>query len=341
MPKRLRLLNMILLLEVFKKKTVKTLFLSIFSLVLSSSVGAAEKAYVHGKTKVQPQASRTTEAAITGTYKKLKNNPVDGYGITFKVTNNIGRKVYVVPFAYIKRFLTDPWHWYKAPILELDVNQFAFADIGTVPSVDDLTTVFGCLRMCDTKEEAEAATYQLSTDDKKIDLDLLSVLNRKEVILHSFQYGVQGERLSYEVVPSHWQKVLPPLDFHVVNATPNPVYVAAFFYGKEQDADEFVPWRFTKTDAYLLEPGKDTLIKVQAIKDPYDWSNVTGFLGVFKENEAKRAKNSTYELLQAREKIVLGPLASLGNKQVVLGSTQYGSDSLFNITTAPASVLAR
>lgn len=347
---------MILLLEVFRK-LVKKLSLVVFvvgfcgtatcamsesspsepEVVVSVKPGtSAKQGYVFGRTKVRPAPSRTTEAAIISSVKKIKRSVTDGYGVTFTVTNKIGRKVFVVPFAHIKRFVTDAWHWFKAPILELDVDQSGFADIGTLPAADDLTTVFGVLRICATREEAEAATYQLTQDAQKVDLDLLSLLNGKGVALHSSKYGVEGERLSYEIIPSHWKQSLPPLDFSVFNSANQPIFVTAFFYGKEQDEDEFAPWRFTKSDVYRLEPGKSTVVKVETIKDPYDLGYLRGFLGVFKEDEAKKSENSTYELLTPHQKIGLGPLISLGNKQVVISSRSYGSDTLFDITTRPA-----
>lgn len=338
LPKKLRRLNMTLLLEVFKKIPVKILMLCVMAGGMPAHLFAPKGMYVFGRTKVQPRPSSTTEAVITGTYKKLKNNPAEGYGISFGVTNTLGRTVYVVPFAHIKRFTTDPWHWYKAPILVLEHGQTAQADLGTVPSLDDLTTVFGELRICATQKDAEDATFQLVGSSKSLDLDLLSVLNGKTVVLHSSQYGVEGERLTYEVTPSRWKEALPPLDFPVLNSTNEKIFVTSFFYGKEQDADDFVPWRFSKSGVYELEPGKGTVIKVEIIKDPYDWGNVRGFLGVFKENEAKKAENSTYELLIPRQKIALGPLASLGNKQVVITSQEYGSESVFNVSTKLAPI---
>ena len=321
---------MTLLLEVFRKITKNILLITVlFGFLCGYSIenlGAAVKYKVIRSTA--PDVSR----------HKVKPDHKGEYSTSFHVVNKLGRKVYVVPFAYLKRFTTDPWHWEKAAVLELEPDQVGLVDIGSVPTADDLTTVFGCVRICDTKEEADAATYQLTLDTKKIDLDLLALLNGKAVALHSSLYGVEGERLSYETIPSNWKVVLPPLDFSVFNESSHPIYVTTFFYGKEQDADEFTPWRFSKSPVYKLEPQQSTLIKVETIKDPYDRGYLRGYLGVFRENEGVKAENSTYELLTPDQKKPLGPLAMLENKQVVVSSRTYGSDILFDITTRSAPI---
>ena len=330
---------MTLLQEVFKKVI---LVVTIFA--LSGVWSAQAPAFSFGKSKIamldgvsRPDGGNKKQKmksiSVIAVDQAIKNDA--GPSMQFSVTNQLGRKAFVVPFAYVKRFLTDNWHWYKATVLELEVGQSGAVDFGSVPSEDDLSTVFGCVSICSTKEAADAATYQMALDSQRIDFDLIAPLINKGVVLHASKYGVEGVRLSYEVVPSRWNKVLPPLDFSVLNTCKHPVFIAAFFYGKEQDCDAFWPWRFSKSPVYQLKPGESTVVHVETIKDPYDWNQAKGYLGIFKENEQKKAEIATYELLTAHEKITLGPLAQLREKQVVIAGRQYGTDTVFDITTQP------
>lgn len=330
---------MTLLQEVFKK-----VIFAVTIFVVSGVWSAQESAFSFGKSKIAMLDGVSRPAGGNKKQKIKSISVVDadlptkndaGALMRFSVTNQLGRKAFVVPFAYVKRFMTDNWHWYKASVLELEVGQTGNIDFGSVPSEDDLSTVFGCVSICSTKEAADAATYQMTLDSHRIDFDLIAPLIGKGVVLHASKYGVEGVRLSYEVVPSRWKKVLPSLDFSVLNTCKHPIFISAFFYGKEQDCDVFWPWRFTKSPVYQLKPGESTVVHVETIKNPYDWDQAKGYLGIFKENEQKKAELATYELLTAREKIALGPLAQLREKQVVISGRQYGTDTVFDITTQP------
>lgn len=255
--------------------------------------------------------------------------------IKFHVKNELGRKAFIVPFAYVKRFLTDTWHWVNLSTLELENGAVGLVDVGVLADEDGADTVFGAFRLCNTREEALNATYELSEDFQRIDVGLFSNLKNKTAVLRATKYGVEGERLSYEVSPSQWKKELPPLDFRVLNTHNAPVFVSAFFYGKGQDCDSVLPWRFSKGSVCALKPGESAVLKMERIKDPYDWNNVKGYLAVFHENEGRKAENATYELLKPEEKIALGPLSQLIGKQVALTSRLYGNETVFDISTSP------
>jgi|GEM_PF-3431015 len=339
---------MTLLQEVFKKIMYVALAVSIFparavaadpgqsfsfgkSKVALPNLNIRKKSRKHEVSQVMPAASSTDAPALQPAAKSM---------IQFAVKNELGRKVVVAPFAYVKRFMTDTWHWVNLTALELEQGQQGLVDVGALASQDDAETVFGALRLCATREEAATATYELTADHQRVDVGLFSELNKKTVVLRASQYGIEGERISYEVSPSKWTKTLPPLDFAVFNTHSEPVFVAAFFYGKEQDSDPFRAWRFTKSPVYELKPGESTVVKVETIKDPYDWKNVKGYLSVFKPNEKLKAQNATYELLLPSEKIALGPLSQLAGKQVALISRLYGTDTVFDFsTTLPARAL--
>lgn len=334
---------MTLLHEVFKKIVyVVVLVATGFSLVAADS----EQAFSFGKSKITlpnlnirkknkknifvQQVSPAVEA------EKLPFLPVattHANTIRFDLKNDLGRKVFIVPFAYVKRFLNDSWHWVNLDVLELEHGQSGVVDAGAFNSEADAESVFGAFRLCSSAQEAASATYELSRDFQRVDVGLFSVLNKKTVILHASKYGIEGERISYEVSPSRWQKILPSLDFVVCNTHSEPVFLTAFFYGKEQDCDPLWSWRFTKSPVYALKPGESTTVKVDVIKDPYDWKNIKGFLGVFKENESFKAENATYELLAPSEKIALGPLSKIKGKQVALTSRLYGLETVFDFST--------
>lgn len=340
---------MTLLQEVFKKLLYVVLAVGMFP---AQAVAVdSNQSFSFGKSKValpnlnlrkktrKQEVVPPMSAAVSTEVPALQ--PAPKSMIHFAVKNELGRKVVVAPFAYVKRFLTDTWHWVNLTSLELEQGQQGLVDVGALASQDDAETVFGALRLCATKEEAAAATYELSQDHERVDVGLFSVLNKKTVILRASQYGVEGERISYEVSPSKWTKTLPPLDFAVINTHSEPVFLAAFFYGKEQDSDPFRAWRFTKSPVYELKPGQSTVVKVETIKDPYDWQNIKGYLSVFKQNEKLKAQNATYELLLPSEKIALGPLSQLAGKQVALVSRLYGTETVFDFsTTLPARALA-
>ena len=342
---------MTVLREVFKK------IMCIVVLVVSSSVLVAaeqDQSFSFGKSKVAlpslnirkknkknvPVQSAPVEAPTASSDAPRDDAPT----IRFELKNDLGRKVFAVPFAYVKRFLTDSWHWVNLEMLELEQGQSGFVDAGVFSSASDAETVFGSLRLCSSAQEAARATYELSEDYQRVDVGLLSELHKKTITLHASKYGVGGERISYEVSPSQWKKELPPLDFVVRNTHKEPVFVTAFFYGKEQDCDPLWSWRFTKSPVYALKPGESATVKVDIIKDPYDWKNIKGFLGVFNQNESLKAENATYELLIPSEKIALGPLSKIVGKEVALTSRLYGLDTIFDFSTtlpvrasAPAS----
>ena len=342
---------MTLLREVFKK------IMCILLLVVSGCsllTAAQDQSFSFGKSKValpnlNIRKKYKKDAPVEHADVPVSNSPKQVSGevaptIRFDLKNDLGRKVFLVPFAYVKRFLNDTWHWVNLDILELEQGQSGVVDVGTFNSVSDAESVFGSLRLCTSAEEAASATYELSEDYQRVDVGLLSELHKKTITLHASKYGVGGERISYEVSPSKWKKVLPPLDFVVRNTHKEPVFVTAFFYGKEQDCDPLWSWRFTKSPVYALKPGESATVKVDIIKDPYDWKNIKGFLGVFNQNESLKAENATYELLVPSEKIALGPLSKIVGKEGALTSRLYGLDTIFDFSTtlpvrasAPAS----
>ena len=52
---------------------------------------------------------------------------------------------------------------------------------------------------------------------------------------------------------------------------------------------------------------------------------MSGFLAVFDEHEEEKARNSTYELLQPKNKISIGKLSRIKNKKIVIDVEVYGA----------------
>jgi hypothetical protein len=285
-------------------------------------------AFSFGKLKV---VSRDSAASVVETQEKepyalvLSKNPT----IAFNVKNEIGRKVYAVSFAYLRRFIGDNWHWHKTAILELDPEHEAILDFGSLANKEDALAIFGNICVFDSYEDALISTAEEAANKRMIDLDIISHLNHKSIALTSSFYGVKGERFSYRIISATPTPELAPLDYVVVNESLEPIIVTSFLYGRDQDLDAFSIWRFSKSDLYEVQPGEHVHIKVEKYTNAYDRKNVKGYLGVFKSHEIKKAENAVYELLKPAQKFSLGRLSALDKKQVVVSETAYGLNKKF------------
>jgi len=266
-----------------------------------------------------------------------KNEPVSqAYSkhptIKFHVKNEIGRKMYAVSFAYLRRFIGDNWHWHKTDILELEADHQALLDFGSLANAEDATAIFGNICVFDSYEDAVVSTSETAPDHRMIDLDIISNLNHKSIALTSSIYGIKGERFSYRIISSETVLELAPLDYVVANESAEPIIVTSFLYGRDQDLDFFSVWRFSKSDVYEIQPGQHAHIKVEKYTNAYDRKNVKGYLGVFKPSELKKAENAVYELLKPAQKFSLGRLSALDKKQVVVSEAAYGLNKKFIIS---------
>ena len=111
------------------------------------------------------------------------------------------------------------------------------------------------------------------------------------------------------------------------------MYLCCFTYEKKakgrwvaaiEDKDDMSVWHFEKTKVQLVKPGEKVLIDIDTILSERDRSSVRGYLGVFEDNEEQQALESTFELLEPKNKLNLGNLIKVKQKTIVLDVKRYG-----------------
>ncbi len=291
------------------------------------------------KARLQVKLARA-EKESKGTIKKIRPSSVlsskSSRELDFDVLNKTGKTVYVTCFAYLRRRDFARWGWYKSPVYVLKNNSTQTIDINSIENEQDRKNVFGYLGVFPSYEQAEKATYELTEDRFKLDLDKLIALKNKTVTLHVETYGFKGEFVEYDFEKNDQKEQVAStreLDFAVENKTGVPLYVCGFIYmkkakgswlGATEDKDDMAVWRFDKTPIIRVEPNQVGVIDVDTIVTQRDQSYVRGYLGIFGESELELAKAATYELLDNTRKMNLGPLRALGGKKVVLEVESYG-----------------
>ncbi|MCB9493612.1 MAG: hypothetical protein H6679_05035 [Epsilonproteobacteria bacterium] len=277
----------------------------------------------------------TLRAVIEGGQDSPKQVPQ----IDFDVENQTGKTLYVTCFSYIKNRDFGNWRWDKSPIYQLNPNQKTTIDIDTIPDERDRNYVFGYLGVCESFEEAELSSYQLLPDRKKLDLDQLSKLKGKKVVIQIERYGFHGEQLEYDFIDKQKPvKAVKELDFMIENQTGQAIYVTCFVYQKRakgqwiaaiEPKDDMTVWRFDKTELLRLEPGQEAMIDVDTLFANRDRTYVRGYLALFNENEFEIAQQATYELLDSHRKLHLGELRRLHNQKIIIKVEEYGLTSDF------------
>ncbi len=238
------------------------------------------------------------------------------------VENRTGTRVFVVCFTYQRTYHTSRWHWDKSKVYELEDGQRATIDVETIPDLIDKDNVYAYLALFSSRNAAEKAIYELLDSKFKIDLDLLSKLKGKRVVLGVERYGFKGEVLDFDLVEKlGLQAGIPELDFVVQNNLGSPVHVACFVYQRKEDSPV---WRYDKTPVIHLEPGEVSLIDIDTIAERYDREFMRGVLAVFPDDQAKNAHEVTYELLEPENKIKLGKLIDLSGRKLSLEIEKYG-----------------
>ncbi|MBM3894465.1 hypothetical protein FJ366_02620 [Candidatus Dependentiae bacterium] len=289
----------------------------------------SSKAFSFGRSKISLELKKDVGAV------GAEKSP-EGKQITFVIKNTLAKKMYLVPFAYVRRFIGQSWHWTKGQVCELESNQECVVDFGSVPNDEDLASVFGNICVLDSYEEAVSATCEIVPSNQKIELDLISHVLGKKILIQSRLYGINGSQLFYTLDSTDQKNVLKPLDFMVVNNTSDPILVTSFLYGRDQSATFFSSWRFSKSLVYEIQPGHKELIQVEKYDREYDRINVKGFLGVFEKENVKQAQDSVYELLSPEQKLSIGRVSELAGKEVVVSREAYGKDSHFVVAMRPA-----
>ncbi|MBD3231765.1 hypothetical protein GF322_03830 [Candidatus Dependentiae bacterium] len=242
--------------------------------------------------------------------------------LDFYVQNMTGKTIYVVCFSYIQKQHFNRWRWDKSKIYKLKNNQIKKIDVDYIKDEKYRKNVYGYLAIFDNEEEASSAIYELLKDKNKIPLDQLHKLKNQKVLIEIEKYGFKGEQLQHDIVPFNDSEIkFPELDFVVENQTGKTILVTCFVYQRKDDAHI---WRYDKTPIIKLHPNDYGLIDIDEIKEKYVRVYMQGFLAIFDENELEKAKNATFELLPAENKVPIGRIVALKNKKIVLEVEKYG-----------------
>ena len=256
--------------------------------------------------------------------------------LDFDVENDTGKTVYLTCFSYIKKRPLGYWRWDKSRVYEVKSGESATIDIDVIPDEQDRMSVYGYLGVFGTKKEADQATFELMDDRNKLDLDLLVNLKGKKVTLDVKHYGFLGEFFDFDFVKKNDESTTneaPEVDFMVENNTGKTILITCFVYQKKakgtwfaavDEKDDMEVWRFDKTEVLTLAPGQSKIVDVDTITEKRDRDYVRGYLAVYDEHEAQKARDAIFELLPSRRKLYLGTLSLLKKKKIVIEVEEYG-----------------
>lgn len=256
--------------------------------------------------------------------------------LDFEVENDTDKTVYLTCFSYIKKRPLGYWRWDKSRVYEVLPDKSTTIDIDVIPDEQDRLNVYGYLGVFGTKKEADQATFELMDDKNKLDLDLLNNLKGKKVTLNIKRYGFLGDFFDFDFVKKsngQGEKETPELDFVVENNTGKTILITCFVYQKKakgtwfaavDEKDDMEVWRFDKTEVMTLAPGQSKIVDVDTITEKRDREYVRGYLAVYDEDEAEKARNAIFELLPSRRKLHLGTLSLLKKKKIIIEVEEYG-----------------
>jgi len=310
---------------------------------------------------VMPMESNSSDESMKETVGKEKkqkkdrvekeqddnNDTTPSKTIDFEVENKTGKTIYVTCFSYVKRRDFSRWRWEKSDIYRIKDDDHAIIRMDKIEDPQDRRSVQGYLAVFNTEQEAHDSTYELLKEENQIDLDEISKLHGKKVVIMVEKYGMRGEYLEYDFVDKNEDpnKKYPSLDFPVENKTGKTLFATCFVYEKRakgrwlvavEDKDDAAIWRYEKTNVVKILPNKQKMIHVDTIAVKRDRDALEGYLAIFDEDEEQMAQDSIYELLESSRKLNLGVLSRLENKKIVLDIERYGvSGDLIDFTIKP------
>lgn len=253
------------------------------------------------------------------------------------IKNETGKNVILSCFYYTKLRLTSYWRWNKSPIYTLKQNESITIPIAAVADKETKENIYAYLGIFNSMKEAEDSTFELLTEEQKIDLDRVAELQDSAVSLVVRRYGFKEETIDYRLKTPEQQPVRQPeLDFLVENRTDKPLLMTCFVYQKNSDQDSFITWKYYKTPVQRVEPNALVAVDVSTIRELYDWIYMRGFLAIFDPSQEAEAQDITYELLTPEQKLNVGRLADLLGKKVVIGVQKYGiAGNIFDFQPQP------
>lgn len=276
--------------------------------------------FQHGSVPTQPTPLVKKEPEAIQAVSEERLTPE----LDFEVENATGTTIYITCFSYIQKEPFMRWRWDKSAIQKLEDGQRTIVNIDTIPDTEHREDIFGYLAIFESEEEAHDSIYELLQNGQKIDLDQLYKLKDKKVVVGVEKYGFKKAKVDFSVVEKFKKKRLDPeLDFIIENGTGRNIFVTVFVYQVKDNVR--MVWSYDKTAVQKLEPGQMSVVNVDTIKNERDRKYMSGYLAVFDEHEEDKAHDSTYELLEPKNKIALGRLSRLTDQKVVVEIEQYGA----------------
>lgn len=305
----------------------------------SGYLGKSSDVVRNGKAAVAliPQKDIAKGSGPTSTYREL----------TFFIRNVSGTPLFITCFSYIKHHRFMRWRWRKTVVQEIKPGESIPCTMKMLDDAGDIKHVFGSLGVFPNRPEAEDATYELLSDDNKLDLDLLASIENKTVIIGIERYGFKETFYDFDISEDrHLSAHLhAQLSFFVQNKTGRPLFTTGFIYCKKakgrwiaavEAKDDMSTWRYYKTKVLRLDPGQTGFVDVDGIVPHRDRTFVRGYLGIFDEDREEDAHNKTYELLSGREKINIGLLTQRQGRTIVIEAESYGiANDIIEYTVKP------
>jgi hypothetical protein len=311
------------------------------------SIGITTKPGFLGKPVNNPENDKAILATFNKDFEKKVAAANKYYDFKFDLHNVSGVSLYTTCFAYVKPGDFNRWRWRKTEVKEVKPGATIPISMRILDDHQDKFHVFGALGVFSNRIEAEESTYELLPDENKLDLDLLSEIEKKTIVVGIERYGFREPFYDYDFVEKQAKEngATSELDFFVQNQTGRTTFVTGFIYSKkakgrwiaaEDEKDDMSVWRFYKTKVLRLEQGQTGYIDIDSIIPKRDRSFVRGYLGVFDEDHENDAHSKTFELLSDAEKINLGLLTRREGRTIILEVERYGvANDVINFTVKP------
>lgn len=311
------------------------------------SIDITTKAGFLGKVVDSPANDKAILAEINKDFDKKVATTNKYYDFKFDLHNVSGVSLYTTCFAYIKPRHFNRWRWRKTEVKEVKPGATIPISMRVLDDHEDKLHIFGALGVFSNRTEAEESTYELLRDENKLDLDLLSGIENKTIVVGIERYGFHEPFYDYDFVEKQAKKdgAATELDFFVQNQTGRTIFITGFIYSKkakgrwiaaEDEKDDMSVWRFYKTKVLRLEQGQTGYIDIDSIIPKRDRSFVRGYLGIFDEDHENDAHSKTFELLSDAEKINLGLLTRRQGRTIILEVERYGvANDIIDFTVKP------
>lgn len=153
--------------------------------------------------------------------KEIKKEPE----LDFYVENKTGKTIFVTCFVYEKKakgtWLAKKtseswnvneetrddmtvWRFDKTPVIALKPNETGLIDVDTIIEPRDRIYIRGYLAIFDEDEKdmADKSIYELTSQQRKLDVGKLIDIKNKKISIYTQRYGITGNFIDYVVKPT-------------------------------------------------------------------------------------------------------------------------------------------